>query len=522
MSTGSARYSASILEDTGTERETNDSEATQREPCLYRHSGTFGYSDYVCVRENWRDYERCIWHASIDQADEPKHLYRGEAEGVKPIQRKPYEELKAARRDGFERLDGARLQGSMLADIDFSECTMAGARFDGAQIRWAEDTDIPVPHASNVDNPREELRSPTFHGTSLVGAVFAHADFPTADFREADLRGADMTDSGFAFARFDEVKLYFADCTAAFFGWSEITDTNFESADCTDAIFLDTEFQGGSLENTNLTRANLNDATFHGTKLYGSVLADVRVNTNTEFGGHYPHDVDKAAWTFVRIEEISRRNALPEMFRWAYTNRKDRRRNDYWHHSKIPYTVRRIVSHLKSGPMERILQRKRVQEWVGIERNDSIRRTTRRPKQDESIDQDDGVVDSWEQWKNTAKWIWAALTGFGMRYGESPRRVVGVSLLTIVGFSLVYPFVGGFWDHTTRYQLASIAEIASPTGGEVLLRSLYFSTITFTTIGYANVWPMGAGSRVLVGVESFAGALLMATLVFVLGRRSTR
>jgi len=43
-----------------------------------------------------------------------------------------------------------------------------------------------------------------------------------------------------------------------------------------------------------------------------------------------------------------------------------------------------------------------------------------------------------------------------------------------------------------------------------------------TTIGYANVVPLGADLRLLVGIESFVGTLLMATLVFVLGRRLTR
>jgi len=47
---------------------------------------------------------------------------------------------------------------------------------------------------------------------------------------------------------------------------------------------------------------------------------------------------------------------------------------------------------------------------------------------------------------------------------------------------------------------------------------LSVSTITFTTIGYANVTPLHAGLRLLVGIESFLDAALMALLVAVLAR----
>ncbi len=89
-------------------------------------------------------------------------------------------------------------------------------------------------------------------------------------------------------------------------------------------------------------------------------------------------------------------------------------------------------------------------------------------------------------------------------------------------FGLLYPFVGGVTDGGVIYRLTSPAELASVEGLETVARGLYFSVITFTTIGYANVAPAGGGSRVLVGIESLAGALLMALFVYVLARRVTR
>lgn len=59
--------------------------------------------------------------------------------------------------------------------------------------------------------------------------------------------------------------------------------------------------------------------------------------------------------------------------------------------------------------------------------------------------------------------------------------------------------------------------------GELLAglgKSPYFSVITFTTLGYGDVQPLGFGEA-LATVESFVGALLMALLVYLLGRRAT-
>ena len=55
-----------------------------------------------------------------------------------------------------------------------------------------------------------------------------------------------------------------------------------------------------------------------------------------------------------------------------------------------------------------------------------------------------------------------------------------------------------------------------------LLQSFYFSVITFTTIGYGDLYPTGAGSKLLVGIESLSGAIFIALFVFVLGRQVAR
>ena len=51
--------------------------------------------------------------------------------------------------------------------------------------------------------------------------------------------------------------------------------------------------------------------------------------------------------------------------------------------------------------------------------------------------------------------------------------------------------------------------------------AVYFSTVTFTTLGYGDYWPLGV-ARLLAGAEALLGAFLMATFVVTLARRYMR
>jgi uncharacterized protein YjbI with pentapeptide repeats len=85
-------------------------------------------------------------------------------------------------------------------------------------------------------------------------------------------------------------------------------------------------------------------------------------------------------------------------------------------------------------------------------------------------------------------------------YGERPGRVVVAAFILILGYSALYSIPGaisghGFYD------------------------TLYFSVVTFTTLGYGDMLPHGA-FRLVAGSEALSGILFTGLFLFCLGRKT--
>ena len=100
-------------------------------------------------------------------------------------------------------------------------------------------------------------------------------------------------------------------------------------------------------------------------------------------------------------------------------------------------------------------------------------------------------------------------------YGEKPVRLIIFSLLFIVLCAAGYFFTGindegvlrGYFSGNTLPQhLLQFAEC------------LYFSVVTFTTLGYGDITPVHAG-RLLAAIEAFTGSFSIALYVVVFVRR---
>ena len=115
--------------------------------------------------------------------------------------------------------------------------------------------------------------------------------------------------------------------------------------------------------------------------------------------------------------------------------------------------------------------------------------------------------------------IWAKSVDLFCAYGESPPRVIGSSLLFNLLCAVVYFLVGvngpqgpikfnlqaGFLDNAAGY-----------------FNCVYYSVVTFTTLGYGEITPPPGVLRPLAAVQAFTGAFMMAMFVAVFGQKMTR
>lgn len=103
-------------------------------------------------------------------------------------------------------------------------------------------------------------------------------------------------------------------------------------------------------------------------------------------------------------------------------------------------------------------------------------------------------------------------------YGEEPLRIVAISLLIILCCSILYTFTGLKFDGMI-YQYDQTLPYMDNVS--TFLSSLYFSVVTFTTLGYGDYTPVGI-SRAIAAVEAFTGSFTIALFVVVFVKKMTR
>jgi hypothetical protein len=114
--------------------------------------------------------------------------------------------------------------------------------------------------------------------------------------------------------------------------------------------------------------------------------------------------------------------------------------------------------------------------------------------------------------------LWSKLADLICGYGELPQRVFLFSLTVIMGAALVY-FVGGVASPAGLIAVSTELPLADNLLN--FLSCLYFSVVTFTTVGYGEILPH-SWVRAIAALEAFTGAFSISLFVVVFVKRMTR
>jgi uncharacterized protein YjbI with pentapeptide repeats len=341
----------------------------------------------------------------------------------------------------------------------------------------------------------------TFRGsTQFEGSKFNNVTSFSSENGEVSFKNPpDFSDS-----ELKSVKFIKTDISRANFSGSDIIDCNFSGvdltagnlagADATEANFSNATLQNSDLETVTFSRATLFGTDLRGAKLSGAILGDVQIDDDTKFLGHSsddsntsPHtlstirsqptcvydpdyeednehtDVDKAKSVYRALEELGGKHARPRLQARCFVRRQDLQKQDYW----------------------------------------------------DDATADDASLE--ERFIAGARWSRAKAARATLLYGESPWRVIAWSLGIIFSFALLYPLGG--WMKPADGDPITYAQIAS--NPVEILNSVYYSTLTYTALGFGDFQPVGFG-RLLTTLETGLGAVMLALLVFILGRRAAR
>jgi hypothetical protein len=102
-------------------------------------------------------------------------------------------------------------------------------------------------------------------------------------------------------------------------------------------------------------------------------------------------------------------------------------------------------------------------------------------------------------------WWWVLWATCG--YGERPGRTAGLFFAIIAVFAVAY----------------LQCDVQTPQGPlQGFANALYYSVITFTSLGYGDILPVSAVARVLSMMEALIGVFMISLFVFVFCRRMER
>ncbi len=340
----------------------------------------------------------------------------------------------------------------------------------------------------------KDFRGASLEGEDLEEAYLSEADLSGANLSGANLTRADLSDANLSEADLGWAVLYEADLSGARAERADFTSADLRNADLSGASLIGANLSLANLENANLARADLRGAELYGAnlqgtnlvgadlrgaRLYGADLSGARGLEYTRVDTFVPEEKEgdrlskegnfegaveayrKAMSVYLSLKVLFRRKGLYDRSSWYVVGE--------W---RVRGKLQRIA-HRHPRPAE-------LAEFVPITGGSGRRWFI-------------ALEGNLRYWANL-------LYRLTSNYGESALRVLTTTVAVILAFTLI------FWA-----------------GGMVgsLREALYFSVVTFTTVGYGDIVPSDA-YRLVAAAEAFIGAFMMAFFVVVISRKLIR
>lgn len=118
--------------------------------------------------------------------------------------------------------------------------------------------------------------------------------------------------------------------------------------------------------------------------------------------------------------------------------------------------------------------------------------------------------------KGLKRTMWS-FWGWVCGYGEIPLNVLRTAIVVVLTGALVFAFAG-IEDNDIPLRVTDATNFLDVL--EILGSCLYLSIVTFATLGYGDLVPLSGIAKAFASIEAILGALLMALLLYCVGRRT--
>ena len=123
-----------------------------------------------------------------------------------------------------------------------------------------------------------------------------------------------------------------------------------------------------------------------------------------------------------------------------------------------------------------------------------------------------------QQPKWSSNWVFSKTVDILCGYGEKPENIVIFSITLVLISALLYFFLGVSYDGN-MLQFDPGKGITKNLANFAM--TIYYSVVTFTTLGYGDITPVGF-TRFVAAIEAFIGSFTLALFVVVFVKRMTR
>lgn len=461
-----------------------------------------------CWRDTIEGSEYCVWHA--DPANISKSVKQLQKARIPPEVREQFSQ-------DIELLDGAQLSDIKLGDeISFGGVSLRNSDLSGAYLKGSD--------LSNVNLMRANLSNANLDNVDLSNAYLYQATFSSASLHKADLTDAHLNDTDFSNAYLPEVDFSGTDSSNADFSGAELADADFSDASLTGADFSDSNLMNADLPDADLRGANLCDATFWGVDFSHSDLRDANLSdANLRDADLIDTDLEHTVFIRTNLFGADLTNAKPHgatftdvqinddtIFR-SVEDRKEGRQ--WWQKGPFFPPLRCGYDPSISDEADNTDTDQLGKAADTYQTFEKLSRENARPSLQSEMFVLRQDMQRKRHWHNNKyiDWGFARVSRTIFKHGESLARIFSSAVLIVAVYGLFYANFDLIIDADGDF-------VSDP------VDALYFSTLTFTTLGLGDFQPLPASetARMLVTSQAALGAILIAIFVFVLGRRAAR